>query len=423
MKLDKPINNNYCATVVAIKNIVPLENCDNVVGTTIFGFQAIVQKDIQIGELGIVFPAETQLSDEYCYHNNLYRHGDKNHNESKKGYIEDNRRVRAVKFRGNRSDCLFMPLESLAYTGVKVADLKEGEEFDHLNGKEICRKYVIAVREPRTNKQHKEKKFIRVDTKFMPEHFDTDNFFKYGPTLDPETFVTVTQKIHGTSIRIGNTIVKRRLNLVEKGLKLCGVKIQETEFDYVYASRKVIKDINNPYHNHFYGVDIWTEEGKKLVGLIPENYLVYAELVGWTCEGKEIQKDYTYGIETGKAELYVYRVAFVNNQGIVQDLCWDHLKEFCKASGLKVVPELWSGKLKDFNVLEFLDKRFYDAGQKQCLWLGDNQNIVDEGVVIRVDRRTPYTMKAKSPLFLEHETKILDTGMVDLESEQSQEEI
>lgn len=88
MKIDKPINSNYAATVFAIKNIIPLDNCDNVVATTIFGFQAIVSKNTKIGDIGIAFSAETQLSDEYCYENNLYRHNDKNRDESQKGYIE-----------------------------------------------------------------------------------------------------------------------------------------------------------------------------------------------------------------------------------------------------------------------------------------------------------------------------------------------
>src|SRR4051812_25011503 len=109
MKIDKPENSNYCATVVEIKNIIPLVNCDNVVATTIFGFQAIVGKSTKIGDVGIVFPAKSQLSDEFCYNNNLYRHADKNKIESEKGYIKNNRRVRAIKFRGNNSSCLFMP--------------------------------------------------------------------------------------------------------------------------------------------------------------------------------------------------------------------------------------------------------------------------------------------------------------------------
>src|SRR5689334_22227169 len=109
MKFQAPANTNYAATVVTIKNIIPLENCDNIVATSLFGFQAITSKDTTVGTTGIVFPAECQLSDEFCKQNNLYRHGEFNVDHGKAGYLEDNRRVRAIKFRGHRSDCLFMP--------------------------------------------------------------------------------------------------------------------------------------------------------------------------------------------------------------------------------------------------------------------------------------------------------------------------
>ena len=42
MTLKTPININYCATVVVIKNIIPLDGCDNIVSTTILGNSVIV---------------------------------------------------------------------------------------------------------------------------------------------------------------------------------------------------------------------------------------------------------------------------------------------------------------------------------------------------------------------------------------------
>src|SRR5574338_1274390 len=145
MKLDPPANPNYAATVVRIRSIIPIENCDNVVATPLLGYQAIVGKDTKVGDLGIVFPAETQLSEEYARKNNLHRHCNLNDDESAKGYLEDNRRVKALKFRGHRSDALFMPLSSLWHTDNFVPHvveyLREGDTFDELNGHEICRKY------------------------------------------------------------------------------------------------------------------------------------------------------------------------------------------------------------------------------------------------------------------------------------------
>ena len=73
---------------------------------------------------------------------------------------------------------------------------------------------------------------------------------------------------------------------------------------------------------------------------IPEGYIVYGELVGWTPDGTALQKNYTYHLPVGQAELYVYRVAHINSQGVLSDLSWDGVKAFCQARGLKWTPEL-----------------------------------------------------------------------------------
>jgi hypothetical protein len=414
MKFEKPENSNYCATAVKIRNIIPLQNCDNVVATTIFGFQAIIGKDVEIGTLGIVFPVETQLSDEFVSNNNLYRHEEYNKEPKKKGYLEDNRRVKAIKFRGHTSNALFMSLDCLSYLGIDLDNLKEGDEFDKIDGKEICKKYVVPTRSNGKVNEPPAKKFVRVDKLYMPEHFSTDNYFRNDRNIDPEQEIIVTQKLHGTSIRIGNTIVKRKLNVFEKVLGLLGVKIEKTEFDYVFGSRKVIKDVNNQNQQHYYETDIWTTQGKKLEGLVPENFLVYGELIGWTPNNAPIQTNYTYNLPQGEAQLYIYRVAFVNEKGLVVDLGWDQVKEFCFQRGLNTVPEVFRGRHKDFNAQQFVDRRLKDIAPA-CVHLSDPEGI-DEGVCIRVDHIVPQIYKAKGPKFFEHETALLDKGEVDLET-------
>lgn len=420
MKLLKPENENYAATVVTIKETHELEGCDNVCGTVLFGFQAIVGKDTAPGTMGIVFPAEAQLSLDYTRKNNLYRHGDLNDDESKKGYLEDNRRVRALKFRGHRSDCLFMPLESLSYIkNLKIEDLKEGDTFDRIGDDVICQKYLVKRTRNEARLEKNKEKFVRVEKKFLPEHYDSDNYFRNVHTIPDEREVIVTQKIHGTSIRIGNTYVARKFSLLDKLARRLGVPVKEQTTDYVFGSRKVIKDVHNPYQNHFYGVDLWSEEGEKLVGSLPSGFLLYGELIGWTPEGAPIQKHYTYQIPHATCDLYVYRIAFVNNEGFVCDLSWDQTREFCRDRGLKTVPELWRGKHKDFVVEEFIDKRFQDEGYAGVVPL-DKESPVDEGVCIRVDGIAPYILKAKSPVFYEHETKMLDEEALDMEAEGSE---
>lgn len=417
MKLHPPENENYAATVIKINETHELEGCDNLRGAIIFGFQAIVSKDTPHGKMGVVFPAECQLSEEYTRKNNLHRHGNLNEDESQQGYLEDNRRVRAMKFRGHRSDCLFMPLESLSYIkGLDISKLNEGDTFDRIGDHEICQKYVIKKPKREQRIEKNKEKFIRVDKKFLPEHYDSDNYFRHADTIPPEKEVIVTQKLHGTSIRVGNTIVARRLNGFEKVLKRLGIHIKETEMDYVFGSRKVIKDANNPNQNHYYETDLWTEEGKKLEGVVPENFLLYGELIGWTPNGLPIQKNYTYQVPQETCDLYIYRVAFVNPAGFVCDLSWDQTTEFCRDRGLKTVPELWRGKFKEFNVDTYIDKQFHNEGYAGVVPLA-KESPVDEGVCIRLDGIAPYILKAKGPAFYEHETKMLDEEAVDMEEE------
>lgn len=426
MKFETPKNQNYVATVVRIKNTFPLENCDNLIGTSIFGFDVLLNKQTEL--FGIFFPAETQLSDEYCYNNNLYRHSNLNIDHDQKGYFEDNRRVRAIKFRGNKSNGIFMPLSSLSYTGYNIEDLREGDTFDMLNGKEVCRKYTLPVKEGR-GQTVVDRGFVRADKRLFPEHIDTENFFRNADKIPKDSHVIITQKLHGTSIRIGNTLVNRKPTLIERIARFFGAKIAMTEYAELYGSRKVIKDANNPLQNHFYESDIWTLEGKKLAGIIPENYILYGELVGWTPDGAEIQKNYTYCIPRGQCELYIYRIAVVNGTGYMTDLSWGQVKEFCDKNGLKYTPEMygapvpiWVATENDCEVIRgLMDMRYaddYKQGFNQCIPLDEN-DTVDEGVCIRIEGLTPKIYKAKSPKFLEHETKLLDSMVEDLESSQS----
>lgn len=425
MKIEKPVNPNYCATVVTITKINKLtankkkgtQACDNLVGVTINGFQAIVGNDTKVGDRGILFTTETQLSDLFCKTNNLYRHSELNLDKDKKGYMEDNGRIRAQKFRGHVSNALFMPIGSLFYFGVEDADLTDGQEFDKVNDIMVCCKYVVPVNQSSTYKPTEAKK-TRVDIKHMPEHFTTPNYFKVGEVIGADEDIIVTQKIHGTSVRIANTYVERKLTLMDKVAKFFGANVEQYEMDYVFGSRKVVKDPNNPDQKHYYEHDVWTQEGKNYIGVIPENFVVYAEIAGKLSNGAEIQKDYSYGMQNAK--VYVYRVVTINKQGLTVDLAWDQVKEFCETYGMLHVPELARMTMKEFNkksnLKKFIDKALYKKFP-QALPVGDG--LVDEGVCVRVDRMNPVIMKAKSPIFYEHETKVLDSGEVDTESSQS----
>lgn len=417
MKLQVPENENYAATIIKIKSLINLEGLDNLVGAPLLGYTALVKKETtKVDDLVVLFVAETQISEQFAHENNLFRHGNFNKDQSVAGYLEDNRRVKAIRLRGNPSNALVMPLDSLSWTGVKISELKEGDTFDTLNGKEICKKYVKQVKTSGLKNASVVEKNPRVDKKFMPEHIESLNYWRNKKHIKGMDFVTVTQKLHGTSVRIGNTLVNRKLNFLEKILtSLSWVQILKREYDNVYGSRKVIKDINNPNQNHFYSTDLWTETGKRFDGMIPEGYILYGEIVGYVGEAP-IQKNYTYNFAIGNNDLFVYRVAQINNQGIQVDLSWEQVKEFCRNNGFKHVPELWSGRHKNFNVDDFTDAKYYPEYKNAIPLSADSP--CDEGICIRKEGLTPLVLKAKSPMFLEHETKMLDQDVTDIEETQ-----
>jgi hypothetical protein len=104
------------------------------------------------------------------------------------------------------------------------------------------------------------------------------------------------------------------------------------------------------------------------------------------------------------------------------------METFCEERGLTPVPVLWAGLHSDFTAEHWLEKRYYDdwsTGRHTFLRapIGlSHPKLVDEGVCIRYDGPFgTYIVKAKSPSFLEHETKALDAGTVDVEADEAEE--
>lgn len=213
---------------------------------------------------------------------------------------------------------------------------------------------------------------------------------------------------------------RRITESVRSALGLPWLKVATTEYDYVFGSRKVIKDANNPNQNHLYDTDLWSQEGQKYADLLPQNVVVYGELIGWTGPGGgPIQANYTYDVPNDEAHLYIYRVAVVTNDGHLFDLGWEAVKEFCNERGLKHVPEVWAGFHADFDPEPYLDVDLRAVVDSDDIVPLSPASPCDEGLVIRVERLAPRAYKAKSGRFLQHETSRLDLGEVDVETDQT----
>lgn len=443
MKLNKPKNSNYAAIVVEIKTLVDLEGCDNVRAAIILGNQVIVGKDVKIGDVGIYFPLETKLSHEFLSTNNLYRVNKDSKRPNlnsdttvKGGYFEENGRIRCVKFlKIHKSEGLFMPLESVN-SFLKAGDiLNVNDEFDELNGTQICSKYVVkqnrtpgqpGSKKTRSTKKY-ESKLIENQFRF---HTDTGMLYKNLHRIEPDSLIHVSYKLHGTSGISSNVLCKRKLNLVEKLLLKLGVKIKTEDYDYVYSSRKVIKNETiNPDIQHYYSEDIWGIAHKELESFIQKGLTFYYEIVGFLPNGGAIQKDYDYGCESGKHAIYIYRITSTNVDGKVIEFSAKQVQDFCKKNGLNPAPELYYGYAKDLWKLDtllrtpsdtewelqFLDLVKFLYNEKDCFMCSNK--VPEEGCVVRIERLDIEAYKSKSERFYERETNLLDKGESNIEDE------
>ena len=74
-KWSTPGNEAYSAAVFELdmNKSYALDGLDNLVGYRVMGYQALIPKDYESG-LYLMFPPETQLSNDYASNNNLFRH-------------------------------------------------------------------------------------------------------------------------------------------------------------------------------------------------------------------------------------------------------------------------------------------------------------------------------------------------------------
>ena len=435
--MNKSKNENYAATVVEINTLIDLENCDKVQHANIFGNLVIVSKDIKPGDIGLFFPIETQLSEEYLSANSLYRDATLNQDQTQKGYFEKNGRIRAMKFRGHNSMGLFMPLSSLTFTGQSIDSLKVGDTFDELNGKEICRKYIIKQQATPGKGQNKkgkqwEKVSVLIDNQFH-FHVDTAQLGRNIHKIKPDTLIHVTRKIHGTSFISSNILCKKKLSAWDKIGKFIGMDIKETEYQNIYSSRRVVKnDTMNLPKNHYYSIDIWGKANEKVKDILTEGMTVYGEIVGYIDESKMIQKGYDYGCKPGEFEIYIYRITYTSPSGHVFEYSAKQVQQWCKLNGLKAVEEYYFGRAIDIfhwieedysveyddslpfqeNLLNYLQEKYLEKEAHDCI-----HKVPDEGIVLRIEDSLdidPYKLKSFS--FYEYETKQLDKGEEDIES-------
>jgi hypothetical protein len=332
-----------------------------------------------------------------------------------------------------------MPISSLEFLGSDYT-FRLNDEFDQVGNIEICRKYIPRNTRtpglPGSKKQRTTKKTISklIDGQFR-FHGDTSMLYKNLHKIKPDSLISITYKLHGTSGISSKVLCKKKLNILEKPLKWMGLNIVDTQYDYIYSSRKVIKNEElNPNAQHFYKDDIWGLAHKDLEYFIQDGMTLYYEIVGYLPSGGMIQKDYDYGYPKARDYgIYIYRITHTNISGKVYEFSAKQVQDWCALNGLKAVPQLYYGYAKGLitdsgvqvkvdtdeslevwrnRFLEYIKITFNDHDCHMCV-----NTVPEEGCVVRIEGLDFEAYKQKSNLFYERETKELDKGEINIEDE------
>lgn len=416
---------DHCGYVVKVNMLRKHSNADRLQVATFFGNDTIVDLNTHLGDIGIYFPSDIQLSEEFAEANNLVRKLDDSGNNIG-GYMDPNKRnVVAIRIRGEKSDGLYLPLKCLCTFG-DTSSLKEGDKISVFNGHEIACKYI--PRRPNRSGNYggykTRKKKINIAPLFA-EHADTEqlaynlNAFKSGDEVE------ITLKMHGTSQRTGylpvlmegvhefNSAFKAlvcKMLPCKKMRKYFGEKFGKPhyEYDYVSGTRRTVLE---NFEGGFYGDNHFRQQhADKFVGKLNKGETVYYEVVGFTDTGAPIMGNgkneklgnefvEQYGKETvfsygcspigavvlsenerenlpdyanvirdcPVSDIYVYRMTMTNEDGFVVEYSPDFMRYRCEQMGVKCVPVFWKGfipeKLAHVIDMETMEEYDMTAGE------------------------------------------------------------
>lgn len=293
--------------------------------------------------------------------------------------------------------------------------------------------------------------------------------------FNPDDKVLISNKLHGTSIVIGNVLIKKpvQLSIVQKLFnRMTEKKIKRLKKNYehiryhkkdavdrqitklkqmqkpsfnigygnVYSSRTVIKNqyINPNVNSGFYKVDVWGTYNDIMKPYIEKGMMIYGEICGYVDKtGKMIQKGYDYGCEPGENFLMIYRIVTTRENGTKKEWEVDEIHKWT-VNLIKKHPELkknlhpidilYNGTLKDLypeisttehwheNVLEALRNDKEHFGMEELEPMCKNKTP-REGIVLRkYGDPVAEAFKLKCIAFLEKERAEYDKGEVDIEA-------
>ena len=415
------MDTNHCGYIVKVKELRAHPNADKMQIATFFTNDTCVSLDTKLGDIGVYFPCDLQLSAEFCAVNHLCRK--KPDGTADTGYMDpDKRNITAIRLRGERSDGLYLPIKCLEPFG-DISALKPGDIISEFNGHPICNKYI-----PRTNKQNKTnspnvsktRKHKDPIAPLFKEHVDTSQLLYNLNAFKPGDLIEITRKLDGTSHRIGYLPVLKgyKRTLWDRITGKAGKPIYE--YDYINGTRRtIICD----WDGGFYGSNEFRKHAFEAIkGKLHQGEEIFLEICGYTDDGvpimgsvsnkktndKEFIKQYgdttvfSYGCDpTGKTapknDFWVYRMTMTGPDGAVVEYPPSYIRYRCEQMGVKFVPVEWRGYIPDNPACEDDDtisagdwilhkaEQYYDGPEPI------DPRHIREGVVVRLVDRPSFT--------------------------------
>ena len=415
----------HCGFIVEVKELREHPNADKLQLTSFFGQQVCVGLDVKVGDIGVYFPSDLQLGEQFCAENHLCRQTPLGEPDS--GYLDPNKRnIKPIRLRGEQSDGIFCDLSCFDFTNANKSELTVGTMINVLNGFEICKKYI-----PRQPERHcksegnkTRKKKVAVAPLFA-EHADTSQLAYNLAAFCPGDEIEITLKIHGTSQRTGYLPVFKgyKRTLLDRLLRKEGTPVYD--WGYVSGTRRTV--LQN-YEGGYYGSNEFREQHSKIFeGKLHKGECCYYEVCGFThtgspimpevknaVAGKDFVKQYgektvfSYGCtSTGKegigiterdvpqSDIYVYRMTMTNEDGFVVEYTPDFMRYRCEQMGVKCVPVLYKCILEERDWVngetcagdqaKNIAELFYDGPDP----IGKTH--IREGVVVRILNRPKFT--------------------------------
>jgi hypothetical protein len=427
---------SHKAIVAQVASVEEIPGADKIQIGYVLGERVVISKDIPVGYVGVLFPADLQLSEEFCYENNLFRKAEKNKDTTKTGFFEETRRVRAQPFLKVRSEAYFTSLDSLDYTGFKCVH-GVGTQFDEMNGHKVCQKYVS--KETAIAKGNKATKAAKKNyAPFFDKHVDTEQFKHNIHRINVGDVLFFHSKKHGTSQRVGHLPVLKELpkwkQMVNKLLRTDVFK-EKLEYDFVVGTRNVVLKDGDENKIGFHGSEQYRYDIlNQLKPHLEKGMTLFLEVVGFVngkpimprhsmrgLKNKEYEKKYgdtitySYGCKEHEFKYHIYRITKMVVDDTHKEFSQRELEKWCSDRGLPYTLEVHPAVVYDGDKEELaaLVEQITERPEVLTEDYSDPTSI-SEGVIVRVEngKNIPDFYKSKSFAF-----KVLEGICPDVDTE------